>query len=107
MPEATDLTERESLGVRLSGEQRDAAFMIRLKGELKAYRNSCPHIPGAPLAWRRHNYLNKDASYIVCSGHDAWFELNNGLCIKGPCTGQVLEPLPVKFCGDSDVYIKI
>lgn len=107
VPDAIHLKEGESLGVRLDGTQRDVAFLIRLKGDLLAYRNSCPHIPGAPLAWRRHTYLNKDATRIVCSGHDAWFELEDGRCIKGPCKGEALEPLAVKCSGDSDVFIKL
>lgn len=101
------MQEGASLGVRLEGTQRDVAFLIRLNGELLAYRNSCPHIPGAPLAWRRHGYLNKDASLIVCSGHDAWFALENGHCIKGPCKGESLQALPVKSNGDAKVFIKI
>ncbi|MEX3982204.1 Rieske (2Fe-2S) protein [Paraburkholderia sp. EG287A] len=81
----------------------DDFFVIRTPELLRAYRNSCPHWPGASLPWRRDAYLDRAASRIVCHGHGAQFTLDTGLCISGPCTGQRLVPIPLRV--DNGLYV--
>src|SRR3954449_2075387 len=77
-------------GFDLSGNGVDDLFLVRKGERLRGYINSCPHWPGASLPWRKHAYLDRDTSHIVCHGHGARFAIDDGLCISGPCTGQYL-----------------
>lgn len=95
--ELTELPPSGALGFDLQGRGTDDLFIVR-RGELiRAYRNSCPHWPGSPLPWRRHAYLDSKAGYIVCSGHGARFNLEDGLCVLGPCLGQSLDTIPLRI----------
>ncbi len=75
-------------------------FLIRFRGALRAYRNSCPHI-GAPLNWLPEQFFSEDGSELVCSVHDARFKPDSGDCISGPCP-HGLQAMPVK-CIDSEL----
>lgn len=86
------------------GEGRDALFVVRRGGSLRAYRNACPHWPGAPMAWRKDAYLSADGSRIVCHAHGARFDIDTGLCEAGPCLGQSLEALTLIVEPDGSVY---
>ena len=56
------------------------------------YVNSCPHI-GTPLDWTPDRFLSADGRRIVCATHGAEFQIADGLCIRGPCHGDRLEPV--------------
>jgi nitrite reductase/ring-hydroxylating ferredoxin subunit len=68
---------------------------VRKAETIHAYVNSCPHI-GAPLDFQPGNFLNHDKTYIMCSTHGALFQINDGLCISGPCADKHLEKLVTK-----------
>lgn len=70
------------------------AFVLRLGGEVVAYRNRCPHT-GATLNWMPDDFLSLEREFIQCAIHGALFRLNDGLCVHGPCRGQSLQPLAV------------
>lgn len=69
-------------------------FVIRWHGQVHAYRNRCPHT-GAPLNWFPEQFLSHDGKYLMCSLHGALFEIEDGRCIYGPCSGHALDVLPV------------
>jgi len=69
-------------------------FLVRNTCGVYGYLNSCPHT-GAPLDWMPDRFLSLDADYIQCSTHAALFNLHDGLCIAGPCSGDALEPIPL------------
>jgi nitrite reductase/ring-hydroxylating ferredoxin subunit len=94
-----------SRGFDLQNHGVDDLFVVRKHNLLRAYRNSCPHWPGASLPWRRDAYLNRDASHIVCHGHGAQFTLDTGLCISGPCVGQQLVPVLLRV--DDGLYVSV
>ncbi len=71
------------------------AFVVQRDGEVFAYRNSCPHT-GATLDWIEHQFLDLDQAFIQCAVHDARFEMDTGLCIAGPCSGESLQPIAVE-----------
>jgi nitrite reductase/ring-hydroxylating ferredoxin subunit len=77
------------------GQGRDALFVVRRGDTLRAYRNRCPHWPGAPMAWRKDGYLSPDGGHIVCYAHGARFDIDTGDCVHGPCPGQSLQSLPL------------
>lgn len=69
-------------------------FLVRRGDRAFAYRNACPHT-GAPLEWRPHQFLDADGRLIQCALHGALFTPEDGQCVRGPCGGEALEPLPL------------
>jgi nitrite reductase/ring-hydroxylating ferredoxin subunit len=69
-------------------------FVVRRADGVVGYVDRCPHM-GVPLAQQLDGYLTPDGSRIACSWHGALFEIADGLCVGGPCTGQMLTPWPV------------
>lgn len=94
--EMSELPPAGARGFKLSGQDADDLFVVRRGDLLRAYRNSCPHQPGASLPWRRHGYLDAAGEHIVCHGHGALFTLDGGTCVLGPCLGQTLEPIELR-----------
>jgi len=78
-------------------------FLIRFQGELKAYRNSCPHT-GAPLNWLPEQFFSEDGSELVCSVHDARFQPGSGECISGPCP-HGLFTMPVRGSDNNEIQV--
>lgn len=74
-------------------------FVVRKGGVLAAYRNSCPHT-GAPLEWLPDQFLDIESSFIQCAIHGALFRPEDGYCLRGPCTGQSLQPLDLHLEDD-------
>ncbi|MGK5078758.1 Rieske (2Fe-2S) protein [Janthinobacterium sp. HLX7-2] len=102
---ADEICEGQARGFDPLATGRDVMFVVRKQGRLYAYRNACPHIDGAPMAWARHQYLNANGSRIVCSAHGAQFDIESGVCLLGPCLGQALEPITIERACDSELYI--
>jgi nitrite reductase/ring-hydroxylating ferredoxin subunit len=78
-------------------------FIVRRGDEVFAYRNSCPHY-GAPLDWRPDAFLSYEKDLILCSMHSALFNIDDGVCVDGPCPGQALEPLDVEIL-DGGIFL--
>ncbi len=99
---ADTIEEGQARGFDLDGEGEDKIFVVRSEGELRGWRNACPHINGAPMAWRKDAYLNAEGSRIVCHAHGAEFLPESGLCIRGPCVGKrlIAAPVTVDVSGD-------
>ena len=72
------------------------AFLLRLGGQVVAYRNHCPHT-GAPLNWTPDQFLNYEQEFIQCSIHGALFRLEDGYCLHGPCNGQSLQAIELEI----------
>jgi nitrite reductase/ring-hydroxylating ferredoxin subunit len=70
-------------------------FLVRKGERVVAYINHCPH-QGHPLNLRPDAFLTLDCSLILCSSHGALFEIATGLCVGGPCAGQVLKQIPIQ-----------
>lgn len=79
-------------------------FVVRHRGRVQGWRNACPHVAGAPMAWRKDSYLSADAQHIVCSAHGAQFNIDTGLCTRGPCVGESLSRVVVHEA-EGDIYI--
>lgn len=98
-----ELPQAGARGFDLRGRGTDDLFVVRRGDLLRAYRNSCPHWPGASMPWRKDGYLDGAAEHIVCHGHGARFTLEDGLCVMGPCRGQMLEAVPLRI--EEDRYV--
>jgi nitrite reductase/ring-hydroxylating ferredoxin subunit len=90
-----DLPDPGSKGFRFRVERTlFAGFVIRRGDGVLGYVDSCPHA-GWPLAGAPDRYLTRDDRLILCAGHGALFEIDDGVCVTGPCLGERLEPWPV------------
>ncbi len=63
---------------------------VRRGASVFVYVNRCPHI-GAPLDFRPGQFLNLEKTHILCSLHWALFNIEDGLCVAGPCAGDRLQ----------------
>ena len=71
-------------------------------GTLYCYMNVCPH-QGTHLELKPDTFLDVDRKLIQCSTHWAMFRKEDGYCVKGPCIGKSLRPLPVMVDDDGMV----
>ena len=77
-------------------------FVVRHGGQLYAYRNECRHIP-MTLDWVENRFVSRDGRYVQCATHGALYEMDSGLCVAGPPTGERLRALRVEVDGDEIV----
>jgi nitrite reductase/ring-hydroxylating ferredoxin subunit len=71
-------------------------FAVRQDDTVVVYVNSCPHL-GVPLDWMPDRFLSHDGRRIVCATHGAEFRIADGLCLRGPCRGDRLEPVMIQI----------
>ena len=95
-----DIPESDSKGFT---HQDQSIFAVKKDGQLYLYKNVCPHM-GMPLNWVPDKFLTIDKSLIQCSVHGAQFNIENGLCVAGPCQRARLRPVNFSV-KDGAVYI--
>jgi nitrite reductase/ring-hydroxylating ferredoxin subunit len=102
-----DIQEGTARGFDPFENGRDSLFVLRHHGKLLAWRNACPHrgYEGAPMAWRKDAYLNKEGSHVICSGHGALFDPETGIGLPGPCKGLALEAITITVTQEGQVYL--
>ena len=94
-----DLPDPGSRGVTVQQDGRlHEVFVVRRGGRVFCYVNRCPHT-GSPLDWMPDQFLSLDKLHIQCATHAALFRVEDGLCIAGPCSGDVLQPVTVVVQG--------
>jgi nitrite reductase/ring-hydroxylating ferredoxin subunit len=94
-----DVAEGKGRGFRLGeGTAQIAVFVIRWRGALHAYVNSCPHI-GTPLDWMPDRFFDRDGALLLCGTHGALFRPDDGVCVRGPCIGKHLQKAPIRIEG--------
>ncbi len=99
-----DIKDGDSAGFQIkTPDGKRNIIAVRKAKTVHVFINSCPHI-GAPLDFQPGKFLNHDKTHIMCSTHGALFQINDGLCISGPCTDKHLEALATETIG-VDVYI--
>lgn len=74
---------------------QQAAFLLRLDGEPRAFVNRCAHVP-VELDWPEGQFLEKGARVIVCPSHEARYDARDGRCLGGPCRGEGLQVVPAR-----------
>jgi nitrite reductase/ring-hydroxylating ferredoxin subunit len=90
---AADLLEGQARGFDPLQRGRDSVFAVMHQGQLRIYRNSCPHLD-VRLEYRKDRFLSADGQLIVCYAHGAQFLPHSGECVYGPCLGERLQALP-------------
>ncbi|WP_350646614.1 Rieske 2Fe-2S domain-containing protein [Pseudomonas sp. HY13-MNA-CIBAN-0226] len=89
---ADELEEGQARGFDPWQCGKDSVFAVRHQGQLRVYRNSCPHLD-VRMEYRKDRFLSADGQLIVCYAHGAQFLPQTGECVYGPCLGQKLEAL--------------
>lgn len=74
-----------------NGGQETEVIIVRLDGQLIAYRNACAH-QGLPL---EAAMLDTDAQTLTCQWHGFCFDAVSGNCLSSP--GMQLEQLPLRI----------
>ncbi len=97
-----DLPERDARGFEVEGQK---LLIIKKKGVVHLYRNSCPHT-GINLDWQPDDFMSFDKFYIQCSTHGAQFQIEDGFCVLGPCKGQALKTVPFQVI-DGEVVLNL
>jgi nitrite reductase/ring-hydroxylating ferredoxin subunit len=92
---ADEIADGKGRGFRLGeGAHQSAFFVIRDRGALRAYVNSCPHI-GTPLDGFPDRFFDRAGAHLLCGTHGAIFRPEDGLCVRGPCLGKRLAPASI------------
>ncbi len=93
-----EIADRAAKGFELDrhGDQL-AICVIRRGTQAYGYVNSCPHL-GVFLEWQPDKFLTPDGRFLLCSMHGALFQVEDGLCVAGPCFKKKLKPVAL------DVY---
>lgn len=93
----SDIPEQEGIGI-MTGDGE--LVLLQRDGRVYAYRNSCPHL-GIDLNFQPDVFMDMDGRFIQCSNHGALFQVEDGLCIHGPCQGQSLQAVAIEVKGDT------
>ena len=86
-----------------TADGRCGLMVIRQGGSVVSYLNSCPHI-GTPLEIRPGKFLDQSGEHILCSTHGALFNIDDGLCVAGPCVDDKLTPVAIEV-RDGAIYV--
>jgi nitrite reductase/ring-hydroxylating ferredoxin subunit len=85
--------------VRLSadgcGRPREALIVRDAAGVVRAYLNLCRHLP-IPLDASGQFLVD---GLLQCGTHGARYQLEDGLCVSGPCRGASLQALDLVIEG--------
>jgi nitrite reductase/ring-hydroxylating ferredoxin subunit len=76
------------------GDDIHDLFIHRKNDQVYAYVNICPHA-GTPLNMEEGTFTEKSGRYLMCHTHGALFQLEDGLCVAGPCNGAKLRVVDV------------
>lgn len=97
-----ELPEGSSREFQLNGV---AIFLVHHHGQLRAWRNWCPHW-GVELNLLPDAFFDKAQRYLICTNHGALFEPDSGHCIEGPCGGDNLISLPLTLI-DGQLHVTL
>jgi nitrite reductase/ring-hydroxylating ferredoxin subunit len=88
----------------LDGIDAESLILHRDGEAVRAWLNVCPHA-GRRLDWAPGRFLKSKAGELVCAVHGATFELQDGLCVAGPCRGASLRAVAVEL-RDGSVHLR-
>lgn len=74
--------------------------LIKHDDEIKAYENNCPH-QDVPLDEAYKIDINPFEMTMKCSVHDAYFRIEDGVCVEGPCWRDELKPVDIEIDADT------
>lgn len=101
----SDIEEGQAKGFFLNDDGNDELFIVKHAGQVYGWKNACPHVNDAPMAWRKDAYMDASKQYIVCFAHGALFKPESGLCVRGPCKGKRLEKVTIEIDQTNNVWL--
>ena len=105
---SAEVTEGSTRGVATPLGITPRVILTRLGGKLFGWLDRCPHYPGgSPMAYREHAYLSGDKKHLCCYAHGALFDIVTGRCVRGPCLGKGLTPVPVSDNEANEVVLSV
>ncbi|QCU90507.1 PfkB family carbohydrate kinase [Thiomicrorhabdus sediminis] len=78
--------------------------LIKYEEGVRCYINNCPH-QDVPLNEAYKIDVNPFEKTLKCSVHDAFFNIDDGVCIDGPCWDEALQSVAVKIDEQGDIYL--
>lgn len=97
-----DIAEASAKGFEI---EAGSVFALKFDGQLRVYRNSCPHL-GVELNWLEDQFFDLDGALIQCATHGALFDPLTGACLSGPCRGQSLDRM-TSHIADGQLYLNL
>ena len=99
-----DVPDGGSEGFVVDTDDGRCGLMVIRQGDgVVCYTNSCPHI-GTPLDIHPGKFLDRAGAHILCTTHGALFNIDDGLCIAGPCVDDHLTPIATEV-RDGAVFV--
>jgi len=100
-----DLDDPDSKEFRIGeGNWPFRGFVVRQGDNVVAYQNFCVHV-GHPLNWQPDQFLTEDGKHIICSSHGATYNIEDGVCIAGPCPGKAHRKVAVEI-RDGEIIVR-
>lgn len=81
-----------------------SVILIKYENDVKAYENNCPH-QDVPLNEAYKVDVNPFEKTMKCSVHDAFFQIEDGVCVEGPCINDELVPVAIMMDEKGDIYL--
>ena len=78
-----------------SGAAQFSVIIARKGSDAFAYENRCTHA-AFPLERADGRVLVQEQRFLVCDVHGASYDMRNGACAGGPCTGA-LTPVAIEI----------
>ena len=82
-----------------------SVILIKHKEGIKAYENNCPH-QDVPLNEAYKIDVNPFEKTLKCSVHDAFFTIEDGNCVEGPCINEELVEVKLEIKNNGDIYLE-
>lgn len=79
--------------------------LIKHEEEVKAYENNCPH-QDVPLNEAYKIDVNPFDKTLKCSVHEAFFNIEDGECVEGPCQNDYLTEVPIRINEQGNIFIQ-
>lgn len=98
---AREIPAGSSRGFDLAGFP---VLLVRVETQLYGYVNTCPH-QYLPLDYRKIDVLSTDHMHLICSNHQACFDVKSGQGTAGLGLGCALDSLPVAENGSGDIVV--
>jgi len=98
-----DITPHKVKVITLEAQKLSIAC-VKMNDTVKAYVNNCPHAD-VPLDSLYKIEIDPRALTLKCSVHNAFFRVEDGYCVAGPCEKQSLKPVPIIVDDQGWIYL--
>lgn len=84
--------------------KKDSIILVKFADTARAYINNCPHA-NVPLDSMYKIEIDPRALTLKCSVHDAFFKVEDGFCVSGPCHQQSLTAVPIIIDDTGNIFL--